>query len=40
MHYTLCNLVSKHELGVSYSIYATAQYMYVYTHTFGEVYWA
>jgi len=38
MHYALYNFLSKHELSVSYSIYATAQYMYVYTHTFGEVY--
>jgi len=35
MHYTICNLVSKHVLSVSYSVYATSYYMYVYTQTFG-----
>jgi len=35
MHYTLYNLVSKHELRLTYSIYTTSQYTFVYTQTVG-----
>ena len=35
LHYTLYNLVSKHALSLSYSIYVTSKYTYVYTQTFG-----
>jgi hypothetical protein len=35
MHYTLCNLVSKHVLTLPCISHATSQYMWVYTQALG-----